>query len=105
MKPGYIEIKTLARRAIGKVKREYHHQMQHQMFCLDLERTHFIEAKYVEWGADTVDAWRTAKSNYAFSGAILERPDGTGVYSLWMSRTRRRRYKPLKAKVERSFGR
>jgi putative phage-type endonuclease len=78
-----IEIKTLARRAIGKVKREYHHQMQHQMFCLDLNRTHFIEAKYDEWSADaeTLAAWRAVRGNYPFSGAIVELPEGTAVYS------------------------
>ena len=74
-----IEIKTLARREIGKVKREYHHQMQHQMFCLDLQQTHFIEAKYDEF--DGVEGWHVAKAHVEFHGAIVELADGTCVYS------------------------
>jgi hypothetical protein len=42
-----IEIKTLAGRKLDDhIKKEYYHQMQHQMFCLGLEKTHFLEAKY-----------------------------------------------------------
>jgi hypothetical protein len=42
-----IEIKTLASRVLdGHIKKEYYNQMQHQMFCLDLDVTDFIEAKY-----------------------------------------------------------
>ena len=42
-----IEIKTLAGRALdSKIKKEYYHQMQHQMSCLGLHQTHFLEAKY-----------------------------------------------------------
>lgn len=45
-----IEIKTLASREIdGRVKKEYHHQMQHQMYCLGLDKTDFLEAKYAEY--------------------------------------------------------
>jgi putative phage-type endonuclease len=74
-----IEIKTLARRAIGKVKREYYHQMQHQMFCLDLQRTHFIEAKYDEY--DTVEEWQKHRESFDFSGVIAEIISGQYVYS------------------------
>jgi hypothetical protein len=42
-----IEIKTLAGRPLdSKIKKEYFHQMQHQMACLGLAKTHFLEAKY-----------------------------------------------------------
>jgi putative phage-type endonuclease len=43
-----VEIKTLVARRLDdeKVKREYYHQMQHQMFCLGLDQTQFLEAKY-----------------------------------------------------------
>ena len=42
-----IEIKTLAGRPLdSKIKKEYYHQMQHQMACLGLAKTHFLEAKY-----------------------------------------------------------
>jgi putative phage-type endonuclease len=42
-----IEIKTLAGRPLDhKIKKEYYHQMQHQMACLGLHQTHFLEAKY-----------------------------------------------------------
>lgn len=42
-----IEIKTLAGRPLDhKIKKEYYHQMQHQMSCLGLSQTHFLEAKY-----------------------------------------------------------
>lgn len=44
-----IEIKTLPGRVPnGKVKKEYYHQMQQQMFCLGLEQSDFLEAKYKE---------------------------------------------------------
>jgi len=44
-----IEIKTLAGRMLdNKIKKEYYHQMQHQMWCLGLTQTHFLEAKYME---------------------------------------------------------
>jgi putative phage-type endonuclease len=74
-----IEIKTLARRAIGKVKREYHHQMQHQMFCLGLETTDFIEAKYDEYS--TFEEWNDAKEGSTLSGIIVEIKKGEYVYS------------------------
>ena len=74
-----IEIKTLARRAIGKIKREYYHQMQHQMFCLNLDVTHFIEAKYDEY--DNEETWQTHRGESVFSGVILElKPTGTSNY-------------------------
>jgi len=42
-----IEIKTLPGRIPdGKVKKMYHHQMQHQMECLGLNHSDFIEVKY-----------------------------------------------------------
>ena len=42
-----IEIKTLAGRELDPhIKKEYGHQMQHQMECLNLKKTHFLEAKY-----------------------------------------------------------
>ncbi len=42
-----IEIKTLPGRIPnGKVKKEYYHQMQHQMECLGLSHSDFIEVKY-----------------------------------------------------------
>ena len=42
-----IEIKTLPGRVPdGKVKKVYYHQMQHQMECLGLTHTDFIEVKY-----------------------------------------------------------
>ncbi len=42
-----IEFKSLSSRNIdGKVKKSYYHQMQHQMECLNLDKTHFVEAKY-----------------------------------------------------------
>lgn len=46
-----IEIKTLVGRAIDntKFKKEYIHQMQHQMECLNLKETDFIEVKYQEY--------------------------------------------------------
>lgn len=45
-----IEIKTLVGRKMDpdKIKKEYYHQMQHQMACLGLLETDFIEAKYSE---------------------------------------------------------
>ena len=44
-----IEIKTLPGRVPdGKVKKLYYHQMQHQMFCLGLKTTDFVEVKYKE---------------------------------------------------------
>jgi hypothetical protein len=44
-----IEIKTLPGRVPdGKIKKEYYHQMQHQMECLGLQHTDFIEVKYEE---------------------------------------------------------
>jgi hypothetical protein len=47
-----IEIKTLpGRYPDGKVKKEYGHQVQHQMECLGLEQTDFVEAKYEEYGS------------------------------------------------------
>jgi putative phage-type endonuclease len=46
-----IEIKTLVSRAINpnKIKKEYYHQMQHQMECLKLDETDFIEVIYKEY--------------------------------------------------------
>jgi hypothetical protein len=42
-----IEIKTLPGRVPdGKVKKMYYHQMQHQMECLGLNHSDFIEVKY-----------------------------------------------------------
>lgn len=42
-----IEIKTLPGRVPdGKVKKVYYHQMQHQMECLGLDHSDFIEVKY-----------------------------------------------------------
>lgn len=44
-----IEIKTLPGRVPdGKVKKQYYHQMQHQMECLGLDHSDFVEAKYCE---------------------------------------------------------
>lgn len=44
-----IEIKTLPGRIPdGKIKKIYAHQMQHQMECLGLEHSDFIEVKYEE---------------------------------------------------------
>lgn len=44
-----IEIKTLPGRVPdGKVKKVYYHQMQHQMECLGLSHSDFIEVKYEE---------------------------------------------------------
>ena len=74
-----IEIKTLARRAIGKIKREYFHQMQHQMFCLNLEATHFIEAKYDEY--ENEETWQSLRGDYEFSGVISEIKPGNYIYS------------------------
>lgn len=45
-----IEIKTLpGRTPDGKVKKEYYNQTQHQMECLGLKKTDFLEAKYDEY--------------------------------------------------------
>lgn len=45
-----IEIKSLTSRILnGKVKKEYYHQMQLQMECLNLTVTDFIEAKYYQY--------------------------------------------------------
>ena len=61
-----IEIKTLAGRPLDhKIKKEYYHQMQHQMSCLGLSQTHFLEAKY--------DTFRTLKEA---SDASRELPYG-----------------------------
>jgi putative phage-type endonuclease len=48
-----IEIKSLMGRKLddNKVKKEYYHQMQHQMFCLGLEKTDFIEVVYKQWSS------------------------------------------------------
>lgn len=46
-----IEIKSLSSRKLvpGKIKKEYFHQMQLQMECLELEFSDFLEAKYTEF--------------------------------------------------------
>jgi hypothetical protein len=47
-----IEIKTLPGRVPdGKVKKVYYHQMQHQMECLNLSHSDFIEVKYEQMTA------------------------------------------------------
>ncbi len=60
-----IEIKTLAGRPLDhKIKKEYFHQMQHQMACLGLHQTHFLEAKYETFNSvDEAAAAATATSN------------------------------------------
>jgi len=64
-----IEIKTLAGRPLDhKIKKEYYHQMQHQMSCLGLSQTHFLEAKY--------DTFRTLKEAADASRASSELPYG-----------------------------
>lgn len=62
-----IEIKTLVSREHGKIKREYYHQMQHQMECLGLETTDFIEASYTECGSK--EEWIETVSEH--KGAII----------------------------------
>jgi len=42
-----FEIKSLSSRSIdNKIKKIYYHQMQHQMYCLGLETSMFIEGRY-----------------------------------------------------------
>ncbi len=69
-----IEIKTLASRVLdGKIKKEYWHQMQHQMFCLGLKVSHFLEAKYDEY-KDIDELIRAVGSTpKATVGAIIEK--------------------------------
>ena len=43
-----IEIKSVTRNITGKIKKQYQFQVQHQMECLDLDKTHFIEARFSE---------------------------------------------------------
>lgn len=68
-----IEIKTLVGRKLDpkKFKTEYWHQMQHQMECLNLSITDFIEVKYDD-GADP--AILEADSEHA-KGVIIESYD------------------------------
>jgi putative phage-type endonuclease len=67
-----IEIKTLASRVLdGKIKKEYWHQMQHQMFCLGLEKSHFLEAKYDEYQGPLALAENVNRD--ATIGAIIEK--------------------------------
>jgi len=72
-----IEIKTLVSREHGKIKREYYHQMQHQMECLGLQTTDFIEASYTECGSR--EEWLSALSEH--KGAIIAVTGSEPVYS------------------------
>jgi putative phage-type endonuclease len=65
-----IEIKTLVSREHGKIKREYYHQMQHQMECLGLQATDFIEASYTE--CEDRESWLSSPSEHR--GAIIVVP-------------------------------
>lgn len=66
-----IEIKTLVGRSIDskKIKKEYYHQMQHQMECIGLDSTHFIEVKYKEH--DSIEQAFLHANNQAY-GIIIE---------------------------------
>jgi putative phage-type endonuclease len=67
-----IEIKTLVGRfPNGKVKKEYYHQMQHQMECLDLERSDFVEVRYDQY-ADLKDLRRVGKDNCGLIAEIYD---------------------------------
>ncbi len=66
-----IEIKTLVGRPLdAKIKKEYYHQMQHQMACLGLAQTHFLEAKYDTLSSLT-EAARGSKDRQGY-GVVLE---------------------------------
>ncbi len=43
-----IEIKSLSRDITGNIKKQYKHQMQHQMECIGLDISNFVEAKFIE---------------------------------------------------------
>ena len=71
-----IEIKTLASRVLdGKIKKEYFHQMQHQMFCLGLKQSHFIEAKYDEYTSAENLILAVNRIDIVTVGAIIEKYD------------------------------
>jgi hypothetical protein len=67
-----VEIKSLNRRIIdGKIKKEYYHQMQHQMECLGLKESVFIEGVYESYAsADTF--YEDFQINDREKGAIIE---------------------------------
>ena len=65
-----IEIKTLAGRELDdKIKKAYYHQTQHQMECLGLDVTHFLEATYQTFSC-LMDA-KKKSGKYPY-GIILE---------------------------------
>lgn len=65
-----IEIKTLVGRKLdpNKFKTEYYHQMQHQMECLNLSVTDFIEVQYDDGPDPVVLSYNDAYAR----GAIIE---------------------------------
>lgn len=66
-----IEIKTLPGRVPdGKVKKEYYNQTQHQMECLGLKKTDFLEAKYAEY--NTIEDLVNATCKDDCRGIIVE---------------------------------
>lgn len=67
-----IEIKTLVGRKLdaSKVKKEYYHQMQQQMACLDLPATDFIEVKYET--CNSIDALAKHSCTKHAVGVIIE---------------------------------
>jgi len=68
-----IEIKTLVGRSTDdtKFKKEYYHQMQHQMECLQLDETDFIEVKYDEH-ENLETALTVCKDHISKMGIVLE---------------------------------
>uniref|UniRef100_A0A6C0JBN1 YqaJ viral recombinase domain-containing protein n=1 Tax=viral metagenome TaxID=1070528 RepID=A0A6C0JBN1_9ZZZZ len=68
-----IEIKTLVGRHPDpeNVKKEYYHQMQHQMECLQLHETDFIEVKYSEH-SNFQQALINCTENISKMGIIIE---------------------------------
>ena len=69
-----IEIKCLVSRKLDatKFKEEYWHQMQQQMYCLDLPLTHFLEFAYNQY--DTMDELASSPGEHA-RGIIFEYMD------------------------------
>jgi len=70
-----IEIKALFSRNIkvGKVKKEYYHQTQLQMECLNINLTHFIESKYSSIiDSDTDIDLKSLNRNGITHGIIIE---------------------------------
>ena len=78
-----IEIKTLPGRVPdGKIKKVYYHQMQHQMACLGLNHTDFIEVKYTEHPELPVTNVRTGLGRLV--SAIPSKPPVIGIIAeLW----------------------